>query len=345
MVSAQSRTGRWGPRKSANGAANGSSKKQKKNGKGSGSQRYKGKGTGGRPNLLAIQQGVGHMPATPFGGRGSWNDRRVFTAYMPQHLPLPRPVGGYLVVRDTLRYRSTSGTVLVGTFRTFADSGRPVWANTVIAHNIGGGLVPINGSGTVNFQGLSLFGPGGLGNAVVVPSAISVQILNKEAVQTSEGIVTASRSKQVLDLAGDSQTWASLFDNLQITTGPRLMSAAKLAFRGVTVDAIPMNLSALSDFRPTTVIPNGQNTWERATNEIDLEGFAPIWIYNSDNIELEYVVTVEYRVRFPPNNVASAAHVVYPAASDATWTKHIARMEAEGHGVRDIVDAMSGSPV
>lgn len=301
-------------------------------------------------HLRGIQQGVGHLPSKPWGGKANYNSRSVFNALSYQHLPLPRAVGGYLVIRLNTRIQSNQRVILFGAFRGLDSTGKLSWTTNCAVNSIANPVPPSDGileQGNTGFIRYSLTGSAEatLTNSLVVPSAVTVQIMNPEAVQTSTGIITASRAFQVLDWAGETSSWTTKVEQLQSYTSPRLMSAAKLAFRGVRIDAIPYNMNSLSDFRPFNQGAQGQTAWVRDTDTPDLDGFAPIWVYNPSQVNLDYLITTEYRVRFDPENPAHAAHTQYPVASDVTWQKHINSMTQEGHGVKDIADTSSGQPV
>ena len=111
-----------------------------------------------------------------------------------------------------------------------------------------------------------------------------------------------------------------------------------MALRGVEVNAVPNNLSVLSDFVPRRIAGVGNQTWTEATYAADFEGFGPIFVYNPDQINLKYLVTIEWRMRFDPLNPAYAGHVVHAPASESTWSTVIADAEAAGNGVKDIAE-------
>ena len=178
----------------------------------------------------------------------------------------------------------------------------------------------------------------------MVPAAITVQVMNGDALQTTNGIAYIGRSKTVLDLMGDARSWDTVMKQLVSYSAPRLCSAGKLALRGVQVNAVPNNLSVLSDFVPRRIKDSGTYTWTEnaggtaAYADQDFEGFAPIFIYNPDNIALKYLLTIEWRVRFDPFNPAYAGHSQHMPASEATWASAVQNEENKGSGVTDIVE-------
>jgi hypothetical protein len=172
----------------------------------------------------------------------------------------------------------------------------------------------------------------------MVPAALTVQIMNGQPLQSADGIAYIGRSKTVLDLMGDTRSWSTVMKELVSYSAPRLCSGGKLALRGVQVNAIPNNMSVLSDFVPRRVIAAGNNVWTEATFPVDFEGFGPIFVYNPDKIKLKYLVTIEWRMRFDPLNPAYAGHVMHAPASESTWSKVLSTAESVGHGVVDIAD-------
>lgn len=308
---------------------------------------------GGR-KLYGIKQGVGHVTNSPYpkprtrnirAGRASGNVRmrHALNAMHPCHLPLPRAVGGYSVIRTTDIINAGDEAFLFGAFKgpgsQFTET---CWLDTIAVRNEAGGLgLPINAANNSYFYGSAALGASAINGSRMVPSAISVQIMNGESLQTADGIAYIGRAKTVLDLMGDARTWDQLMKELVSYSAPRLCSGGKLALRGVQVDAIPNNMSVLSDFVPRRLAANGLQTWTEATFAADFEGFGPIFVYNPDKIGLKFLVTVEWRMRFDPLNPAYAGHIMHTPASESTWSKVIGEAEAMGNGVRDIADVVA----
>lgn len=306
---------------------------------------------GGR-NLYGIKQGVGAVTKNAFPKRRAVKKRpkvvakEALNALHPCHLPLPRAVGGYSVIRTTDIINTPDEAVLFGAFKgpgqEFTET---TWLDAIAVRNAGGGVdLPIGGagggSGNASFYASSALGASSINGARMVPAAITVQIMNGQNLQSADGIVYIGRSKTVLDLMGDSRTWRTVMQELVAYSAPRLCSAGKLALRGVQVNAIPNNMSVLADFVPRRIINSGSQTWTEATFPIDFEGFGPIFVYNPDKVPLKYLVTIEWRMRFDPLNPAYAGHTVYKPASETTWSNVIAGAEAAGHGVKDIADVV-----
>lgn len=318
----------------------------------------------GGKNLYGIKQGVGQVTKSPYPtpqkrqpkpkkkSNGSSENQLVLhglNALHPAHLSLPRAVGGYMPVKTTDILMSSYEANLFGVFKgPRNDFTETCWLNTVAVTNVyqsGAGInLPIKdttGGGNAIFHESASLKAGGFSGAKMVPAAITVQIMNGTNLQSANGIAYIGRSKTVLDLMGDGRTWDELMKEMISYSAPRLCSAGKLALRGVEINAIPNNMSVLSDFVPSATASNGRQTWTQATYPCDLEGFGPIFVYNPDRIHLQYVVTIEWRVRFDPLNPAYAGHSVHKPATEATWSKVINTAESLGNGVRDIADVVA----
>jgi hypothetical protein len=314
--------------------------------------------------LIGIKQGVGAITTRPFprpvtrnrkpkaGGSGY---RLAFNALSRCHLPLPRAVGGYTIIRTTDIINTSSPAMLFGCFKgpgleftetTWTTSvavsprGNPTNSWVGLTQPIGDAAAP----GNSYFYSSEALAATALNGARMVPAAITVQVMNGDALQTTNGIAYIGRSKTVLDLMGDARSWDTVMKQLVSYSAPRLCSAGKLALRGVQVNAVPNNLSVLSDFVPRRIKDTGTYTWTEnaggtaAYADQDIEGFAPIFIYNPDNIALKYLVTIEWRVRFDPFNPAYAGHSQHMPASEATWASAVQNEENKGSGVTDIVE-------
>ena len=305
----------------------------------------------GGANLYGIKQGVGQVTrrAFPRGGKKRGSNRAAMAvrcglnAMHPSHLPLPRAVGGYTVIRTTDIINTNEPAILFGTFKgPGAEFTETCWLSTIAVRNVQNGLeTSINdatGGGNAFFHRSSALQSTSLNSAKMVPAAITVQIMNSSALQAADGIAYIGRSKTVLDLMGDTRSWKTVMEELVSYSAPRLCSGGKLALRGVQVNAIPNNLSALSDFVPRRNPINERQTWTESSFAADFEGFGPIFVYNPDKIALKYLVTVEWRMRFDPLNPAYASHTVHAPASESTWSKVIGEAEDMGHGVMDIAD-------
>lgn len=302
--------------------------------------------------LAGIKQGVGAVTRHPFPKPRRRNRQpkitamQAFDAFMPHHLALPRAIGEYTTVRTTHKFSSAEHMVL-GPMQLM-DGDRYRWCpyfavNSAVSRNN-----PINGTGNAFFRGFSVFNAPNSGyiGCEVTPAAFSFQIINGEAVQTSSGTFAVGRWRTMPNLRNQSISWVDMYNQAITNNAPRVLSAAKLAFRGVQVDLIPFNMSELSDFTELSVAPNSTTTWNLGhadtgaaqAKTAKFAGFAPAYVFNEDSTQLTYIVTCEWRCRFSPGNPAQAGHVHHPVTSDSTWDNMVRTMTSLGHGVRDIAE-------
>ncbi len=303
----------------------------------------------GGKNLYGIKQGVGAITKNAFpkstkksngANKSKLQMKYGLNAMHPCHLPLPRAVGGYTIIRTTDIVNASEQAILFGVFKGPAQEfTETAWLSTIaVRHPAGGVGNPINGPSNAFFHNSAALEAASLNGARMVPAAITVQIMNGQALQNANGIAYIGRSKTVLDLMGDPRSWEDVMKELVSYSAPRLCSSGKLALRGVQVNAIPNNLSVLSDFVPRRNASPGVQTWTETEYPADMEGFAPIFVYNPDGIALKYLVTIEWRMRFDPLNPAYAGHVVHQPASESMWSNVVKDAEAAGNGVMDIAD-------
>lgn len=336
-----------------------------KNGNGNGGRRngrkMRGKQQQRRPRTYSAQpvvQGVGQSTLVPFGSRKMGCAVDALNALHPRHLALPRPIAPYVVVRSTgiFTLPTTSSLTIWGPCRTRAEPsayGQRPWSNVC-----GIGSVDINGDITGSNNAAKYMLPMGHAagwgaGASIVPSAFTIQVMNPEALQSTDGIAYMGRMTNRGLVNEIPIPWAALANTLVAYQAPRQCSAAKLAFRGVQVDAMPSDMSALANFTnvTSTSIPGGNQsgvpfTWDgsrtgQADEDFEFEGFLPIFIYNPDGVGLRIQVTVEYRYRFDPFSPATSAHRYHPPAPLSVWDNTIRAMQSIGHGVKDIADVVA----
>jgi len=305
--------------------------------------------------LRGIKQGVGMVVKRPFGSSKRRTRRpsirskcmkSALCALTNIHLPLPRAVGAYTVAKTTTVISSSAKVILFGPLKgNRSNHPDPAWTNVVAVSGVTpGSAISATANATLHVD--TALGGTGFAHARLVPAAVTLQVMCPRSLQTADGITYIGRTKQVLDLMGDTRTWTALADELVSFSAPRLCSAGKLALRGVKCDAVPNNMSQLSDFTPRGVVTGADDqgnrvvTWTEGSYDSQFEGFAPIFCYNKDEASLQYLVTVEWRTRFDPANPAYAGHVFHPVASDSVWSETIKGMETEGHGVVDMADGI-----
>jgi len=141
-----------------------------------------------------LAQGVGALPRRAFGAAKRSHTLACWDAKLPHHLPLPRAVGPYTVVRTTKRFQANWGNIILGTFMKPTGSSGSEWTNIcAVAPSLANGDANwISAHQNTNAYRTPLdFLARNTSMATCVPSAFTVQILNPEALQTTTGIVYA----------------------------------------------------------------------------------------------------------------------------------------------------------
>jgi hypothetical protein len=174
---------------------------------------------------------------------------------------------------------------------------------------------------------------------------MTVQIMNPEALQTTQGVIAVGRMAQGFDRGGrGTRTWEDFGIDFTSYFAPRILSAGRLALRGVTCSAMPVDMGQYSEFQALdqTVYSSSSNiTWDEAFEPYAL---TPIVVYQSgfaSPISLAYMVTTEWRIRFDPGNVAAATHTYHPTLPDRAWDALLSAASSMGHGVEDIADVVA----
>ncbi len=310
-------------------------------------QRKQRRPRGGRMRTQAtrvLAQGVGALPRKAFGNDFRSYSLACWDAKLLHHLPLPRAVGPYTVVRTTRRFQTDARDVILGTFRTPKVAGGAgaepdQWSDIVAIYDVDGAIA-INGIGNTHTIRTPLdFLEQGTSMATCTPSALSVQILNPEALQTTSGILYAGVMNTQAHISGRTETWDQFCDRFVQYMSPRLLSAAKLALRGVQINSYPLSMTQVSEFTPLSATTDGDITLNQ--DGPTPQGWAPIVINNPQGVNIEYLVTTEWRVRFDLSNPASAGHTHHSVASDSAWDALVKKASALGHGVRDIAEIVA----
>jgi len=322
----------------------------------------KGKGKSSDAILtVGIKQGAGGTVAKAFGSNGNGRQQpkkkkqgkrggrrpstRCWDAFAPQHLPLPRAVAPYTVIRTSAiyhpDYENARRFALFGPMITDDHSGGAWTSGYALA---AGGTMSSLRSANLNclqYSFDSMSSPAWQA-ASVVPAAFSIQIMNPEALQTSSGMVYIGRCKNKVNLKdGDNSTsWEDLANNLVSYSNPRMCAAGKLALRGVQVDAVPNNMSELAKFTGLVELTDSSFTLSSST-QIHQEGFNPIFVYNPNAIDLQILVCCEWRVRFDPSNPAYAACVHHKPSTDTMWSDAMQSALEFGNGVVDIAEKVA----
>jgi hypothetical protein len=252
------------------------------------------------------------------------------------HLPLPRAVGAYTVVRTTKTITTSAAAMLLGPFTEFDTTHNlDRWSNVCAIEDVDATLA-INATTNAKVHVFAELQDASFSRSKVTPAAYSVQVLNGNALQTTSGVIVAGRARTVPQPAGSTVTWNAYMGGLSSYNQPRLMSAAKLALRGVQADLIPNNMAQLANFLGI----NDRTDESVLTYTVGPQpaGFAPLFISNPGAVELTLLVTCEWRVRFDPMDPAQATHREYGVTPDNVFANIINRMAAMGNGVLDIVE-------
>lgn len=303
---------------------------------------------------VVLAQGTGKTVTKAFGAGGKCYGLEGWDAFSPVHLPLPRSVAPYTVVRTTSLLSSSSKVNIIGTFAMSGNQGHRHWATAGLLRCPGvgdsvGPNQPINATNNGIFASIPFPGVSVTGSALsAVPAAISVQVMNRNPLMSTQGIVAAAVCPTQLDLRDRTETWNDFSQEFISFMRPRLLSAGKLSLRGVQMDAYPLNMAALADFRPVTMTVDGAKTLTALNTYEHPEGFTPIVIVNDSGehiggLELNFLVTIEWRVRFDIGNPAVSSHTHHGVTSDSHWDNLIKTAAARGAGVLDIVEKVANA--
>ena len=316
---------------------------------------------------VGVKQGAGAVTVQPMGGKGPkkkkprnkkqhkkkccGSDMRCWDAFNPVHMALPRAVAPYTVIRTTAIWNPQTDderrfTLFGPSIDVSADGGQ--WTSAY-AYGFSGALeTQMNTANAGRKYKFSAMDTSSWWSASVAPAAFSVQVLNPEAMQTSNGMVYIGRAMNKVHIAESdlNRQIADLVNNLVSYSNPRMCSAGKLALRGVQIDAVPNNMSELARF--TTLKTGSPTTFTYAsTNSSHQEGFNPIFVYNPNGINLQVLVCCEWRVRFDPSNPAYAACRSYKPATEQHWANAMHTAVQAVNGVIDIVEKVArvGIPI
>lgn len=313
-------------------------KRSRSNGKNGNGKRKNGNGRGNLQNLRGITQSVALSVNNAFGDSAKPTTIvKGLDAFDSCHVPLPRAVGDYTVIRTTEVISGTNTVSLFGPVMTSNTStvGGPQWSNICCIRGVAGGTA-INAANNANRQIFSALSSSSWDDCRLTPAAFTVKIMNPEALQTTSGIVYIGRARQMLNVGGSTRTWDTFANELVSYSSPELCAAGRLALRGAKVDAVPYDMNSLADFRSTSISTAANFTWSDDSQNFD--GFAPIFVYNPDGVDLQYLVCCEWRVRFDPANPAYASHSYHKPSTIGYWDRLQQITSSLGNGVMDLVE-------
>lgn len=292
-----------------------------------------------------LAQGAGAITSRPFGSGKSVSGAKKalhhgLNARLPYHLGLPRAVGAYQVIRTTKLHTSHSPVVMFAPMmhRYSGANNSPHWYEGCGIEAVTGNQ-PINGTNNARMIPMPMES---LGDAAeIVPAALTVQVMCPSPLQTADGVYTMGRVSQSLALGGETRTWDAFKAQFDSFFKPRLLTGGKLALRGVTCNAIPLDMNEFSEFAPPIphVADPGIFTW---STSIAFGALSPIVItHENSSVPMTYLVTIEWRVRFDPGSAAAASHVYHPPTPDGVWADIMKSASSMGHGVVDIADSIA----
>lgn len=302
--------------------------------------------TGAVPNRRsAFQQGGTQQKKKGTRKTGSRSTEGFLDARSSMHLTLPRPVAPYTVTRLTQQYEVT-GQTSEGTLCIFGpmrqssgDSPEWKWSNIVGVQAVAMASAIKAVSNTRPFV-MDTFA--GLLRSGIVPSAQTIQVINTEALQGTSGLAMGAVSPQILRIANSTDSWKQLFSELTSFSQPRLMSAPKLALRGVMSHCVPADMSELADFASPGEMSGTDFTWDGSYG-LKFSGMLPVWYYVPAGHTLTFIVTVELRTRFEPGNPATSGHEYHRPASLSTWDNVMRTASNTAYAVKDIVETVAAA--
>jgi len=266
---------------------------------------------------------------------------RCLDARVPRTLGLPRPVGPYTVIRTTVLHQTNSEFVLFCPFHEtpIGTSGADKWLDWCGVEAVSGlsGITAGNNTRPIPMPLLHL------GEACeVVPAAMTVQVMNPAALQAADGVFAMTRVNQQLMLGSSPAglTYTEMGTRVISFYSPRLLTGGKLSLRGVKCSAYPLDMNEYSDFLPVKQQGGDLVSWHDGMRPAAL---SPILFIqrNAQPKVLEFMVTIEWRVRFDPGNPATASHTFHDCLADEAWNNIIKAAQSTGHGVFELAEGVA----
>jgi hypothetical protein len=296
---------------------------------------------------IVLAPGTGRVPRNPFGSMRGYG-LRCWDAFDVAHAPLPRSVGPYAVVRTTRIFQSNKRVNVFGVVKNpISTLNTDLWTN-IICFQSDDGSLPISATDNTQIKTIPMPGTTSDEDSTLscVPAAMSVQVMNPNALQTTSGLVYAAVCPTQLNLCNNTRTWDDFEDEFTSYMKPRLLSGPKLALRGIQMNSYPLNMGTLATFDKCVTYSDSTITWTAGlgdTSNVSLDGLAPMVVVNRNNINLTYCVSVEWRVRFDISNPAVASHKHHGITSDTAWDSMVKAATNLGNGVRDIAEVVASA--
>ncbi len=303
------------------------------------------KAAAGRARARVLYNGVAAPPPRPFGSKGGRVSLKAMDARLPIVAGLPRAVAPYAFIRTTAVIKMEGGQVgnrqdmlIFAPFRFYgAATGENQWLSWCGIRQSGADTDLV--SGAAGIQPL-LVPTNVLGSAAeLVPSAMTVQVVNANGMNNANGTYLMARCNQGLHFGGTSATtWGDLKAQFVSYFSPRMLAAGKLALRGSKCSSYPIDMTEFSDFAPRANVVT--TAWDSAFQPGALAPivFVPNQASDATATSIQFLVTIEWRVRFDPLNPAVAAHDHHPITSDAAWDSLTRIMSTAGHGVEEMAE-------
>jgi len=289
---------------------------------------------------IVLAQGAVAPPRKNFGTRSAGKKSnpsmlaKCLDARVPRTLGLPRAVAPYTVIRTTKMHRSTSSVLVFGTFMHEQVAGAH-WRNWCGIEAVDStlGIDADDNTKSITME-MSNIGYG----ACLVPAAITVQVMCPKPLQLAGGLYAMCRVNQNLDIGGSPRTYDNVRDTIISYFSPRMLTGGKLALRGVKCSAAPMDMGEYSDFCPLeTTAADHVFKWTSGTaRPAALTPIVFVRDAESTDEAMSFMITVEWRVRFDPQNPAAASHTHHDILSDGAWNQVQKTMAMAGHGVEEL---------
>jgi hypothetical protein len=170
----------------------------------------------------------------------------------------------------------------------------------------------------------------------VVPAALTVQVMNPASLQNADGLYAMARVNQQLNVGGSTVTYDNLAARVVSFYAPRILTGGKLALRGVKSNAYPLDMSEYSKFSPIVNIDDPFSWTSRQRSS----ALSPIVFVqqNTTPRAIEFMVTIEWRVRFDPGNPATASHTHHDTLPDEIWNGVVKAASSVGPGVEELAE-------
>lgn len=186
-----------------------------------------------------------------------------------------------------------------------------------------------------------------VGGTEMVPASYSIRITCPTALQTAKGQYFLGKWNIAAD-PREYPTYKSIADGFMSYGQPRPLTAARLAMRGVQVNAMPRNMAECSEFAHAS--PNGGTAIQDvAPYDFDhttgtWSGLSPIFLIVEESTaadtSLNVQIAIKWRYRFPMNNPAAKTHSYQGIGTDNVWNDVCRDASTLGHGVEAIPEAV-----